>query len=142
MKAEGVLTTLRKRGASVRVVGDRIRAEGPVGAVTPGLRAALEQQKLQILEVLRRERSAPRPTVYAAVPSPPQPTDGDEIALARVRFAQHGTQAAWDDLHGAAQLERQRTWCQETLEAVYRGQLTLFFGSDGRVSVFPRSLAS
>jgi hypothetical protein len=58
------------------------------------------------------------------------------------RFAEHGTQPAWDDLIGACRLERQRRWCEETLEALYRGGATVAFLNDGHVAAFPRGMAS
>ena len=142
MNAQTLLDELRRRGAVVQIVGDRLRVEGPRGAVSNLHRRALAEHKREIQNLLDRTKSG-QPAQGAPDPCPPELWRGglkmdEETAEVFSRFAEHGTQPAWDDLIGAAQLERQVEWSQQTLDAVYRGCMTLSFDRDGRLSAHPR----
>jgi len=52
MTATALLTELRHRGATVTVVGDRLRVEAPVGTITPEIRGALARFKPALLAIL------------------------------------------------------------------------------------------
>jgi hypothetical protein len=139
MNANGFLDQLRDRGVTVRAVGGRVRVEGPREALTAELREEVAERKGELLGLL--------PAAQPLSPTPPEKWSGrlavdDETAAAFARFADYGTQPAWDDLLGATLLERRRVWCEETLEAVYSGQLTLAVLPDGQLTVFPRGVAS
>ena len=64
-----------------------------------------------------------------------------ECARARRRFAEHGTRPMFDDIRGAALLERRRDLWTDTLEAVYRGELCLEFDCEGALSAMRRRLS-
>jgi hypothetical protein len=70
------------------------------------------------------------------------PFEASSLECARVRkhFAEHDTRPMFDDIRGAALLERRRDVWTDTLEAVYRGELCLVFDCDGVLSAFRRSL--
>ena len=137
MRATEILKELETLGAQVAVVDNGLRVEARRGAISDCLKDQLRTHKPEILQALGRTSARPLPARGAPDPSPPQP---DGLALGRVRsgFAEHGVQPAWDDLIAAALLERQREWCEATLEAAYRGEMTLFCRADGRVSAAPR----
>jgi hypothetical protein len=139
MNANGFLDQLRDRGVTVRAVGGRVRVEGPREALTAELREEVAERKGELLGLL--------PVGQPPGPNPPEKWSGrlavdDETAAVFARFADYGTQPAWDDLLGATLLERRRVWCEQTLEAVYSGQLTLAVLPDGQLTVFPRGAAS
>jgi hypothetical protein len=139
MNANGFLDQLRDRGVTVRAVGGRVRVEGPREALTAELREEVAERKGELLGLL--------PAGQSPSPIPPEKWSGrlavdDETATVFARFADYGTQPAWDDLLGATLLERRRVWCEQTLEAVYSGQLTLAVLPDGQLTVFPRGAAS
>ncbi len=52
MTAGEVLTVCREAGIRLEVVGDRLRFDAPVGALTPELRDALARHKRELLDVL------------------------------------------------------------------------------------------
>lgn len=144
MNAHQLVEQLRRRGVTLRPVGDRLRVEGPLNLITSELREEVARSKAEILSLLREE---PEPTECAPVPSPPEQWRSGqrvdtEMVAAFERFVENGTQPAWDDLIGAAQLERQRAWCEETLHAVYRGQMTLWLQPSGQVMSSPRGMES
>ena len=147
MNTVGLLDSLKTLGATVCLIDGRLRVEGPPGVITPGIRDALSERKTEIIRLLRAQGRDPKPAHGAPGPNPPEQWRGglridEETADVFSRFAEHGTQPAWDDLIGAAHLERRRTWCEETLSAVYRGQMTLSILAGGHVAAFPRGLAS
>jgi hypothetical protein len=144
MNQPSLLEQLRDRGVTVRAVGGRIRVEGPPKALTTELRQELAARKDELLGLLPTGQP---PAQHAPGPKPPEKWSGrlavdDETATVFARFAEHETQPAWDDLLGATLLERRRIWCEQTLAAVYSGQLTLAMLPDGQLTVFPRGIAS
>jgi hypothetical protein len=52
MTAVALLAELQHRGASVAVVGERLRVEAPTGTVTPQMREALAAHKSELLRLL------------------------------------------------------------------------------------------
>jgi len=56
MTAAALLVELRNRGASVAVIGDRLRIEAPPGAVTQAMREDLRAHKAHLLQLLRLTR--------------------------------------------------------------------------------------
>ena len=141
MRADDLLQVLHAHGATIHLIGDRLRVEGPTGAITPQLRAAIREQRGEIIAFLTDSGAAPLPPESGATPQHLALASEREMAGVRSRFAQHGTQPAWDDLCGAARLERQRTWCTDTLDAVYRGTMTLAFTPVGNLIAHPRGLS-
>ena len=142
MTAAEILGELQAVGASVEVVNDQLRIEAPRGSISVPVRKALAVRKMEVLARVRAQSGGRSPTQYAADPHPPQLITNYELGLARSRFAEHGTQPAWDDLYGAAELERQQAWCRDTLDAVYRGVMTLAFTRNGQPMAYPRGLVS
>lgn len=138
MRGEEILRELRAVGARLEVVGEQLHIDAPRGAVSASLRKAVVSHKNEVLKRIRAARSQYPPTLHATDPRPPQLVSNLELGLARARFAEHGTHPAWDDLCGAAHLERRRTWCTETLDAVYRGTMTLAFTPVGNLIAHPR----
>ncbi len=139
MNASSLLHQLEGLGLTVRAFNGRVRVEGPPEALTAEVRQEVAAKKEEILRLL--------PLGQPPVPIPPEKWSGrlavdDETAAVFARFAEHRTQPAWDDLLGATVLERRRVWCEQTLEAVYCGQLTLAMLTDGQLTVFPRGVAS
>lgn len=55
MTAVALLAELRSRGASVAVVGDRVRVEAPAGTITPEIRQTLASYKPALLAILNDE---------------------------------------------------------------------------------------
>ena len=53
MSARVIMDELRQRGATIRVVGDRLVVEGPRGALTTELRAALATNREAVMAMLR-----------------------------------------------------------------------------------------
>ena len=144
MNPPSLLEQLRVRGVTVRAVGGRIRVEGPPKALTTELRQELAARKDELLGLLPAGQP---PAQGAPGPKPPEQWNGrlsvdEETAAVFARFAEYGTQPAWDDLLGAACLEKRRAWCDETLRAVYTGKMTLAMLPDGHLEVFPRGIAS
>jgi hypothetical protein len=144
MSATSLLDQLRDRGVTVRAVGDRIRVEGPPSALTAEVRQEVAAKKSELLGLLPTGKKS---THTVSGPNPPEKWSGrlsvdDETATVFARFAEYETQPAWDDLLGATVLERRRIWCEQTLEAVYRGHLTLAMLPDGQLTAFPRGIAS
>jgi hypothetical protein len=141
MTPNQLLEELSSRGARLEVNGERLRVQAPAGAVTDGLKAALRRDKPTLIKLLRTRPDSGKPSRGAPGPNPPKPTGqlDEDVALALSKFAQHGISPAPDDLRGVVWLERKRTWCEATLDAVYRGQMTLYLDMLGRVSAFPRT---
>jgi hypothetical protein len=144
MNANSLLHQLEGLGVSVRAVGGRVRVEGPREALTTEVRREVAERKGELLGLLPTDEG---PTQGAPDPIPPEKWSGrlavdDETAAVFARFADYGTQPAWDDLAGAVCLEKRRAWCEETLEAVYTGKLTLAMLPDGQLTAFPRGIAS
>jgi hypothetical protein len=144
MNATAFLHQLEDLGVTVRAVGGRVRVEGPREALTTKVRREVAARKSELLGLLPTDEG---PTQGAPGPNPPERWSGrlavdEETATVFARFADYGTQPAWDDLAGAVCLEKRRTWCEETLEAVYTGKLTLAMLPDGQLTVFPRGIAS
>jgi hypothetical protein len=143
MRPNQILSELSTLGARVEAVDNRLCIDAPKGAISARLRKELRSHKAEVLRLVKSGLSAcdARPRALTD-PGPPQLATNEEIGQARVRFADHGTQPAWDDLLGATLLERRRIWCEQTLDAVYSGQLTLAMLPDGQLTVFPRGIAS
>lgn len=144
MNANSLLDQLRDRGVSVRAVGGRLRIEGPREVLTTELRNEVAEKKGELLGLLPTDEG---PTRGAPVPILPEIWTGrlavdDATAAAFTRFSEHRTQPAWDDLLGAVCLEKRRAWCEETLEAVYSGEMTISVLPDGQLTTFPRGVAS
>ena len=57
----------------------------------------------------------------------------------RQRFAEHGTKPLFDDIRGAALLERRPDLWTDTLGEVYRGDLCLVFDCESALSAMRRS---
>lgn len=55
MTAAALLADLRKRGAALAIVGDRLRVEAQVGTITPEIREALAKHKAALLAMLSSE---------------------------------------------------------------------------------------
>lgn len=53
MTAATLLDRLRSLGASVSLVGDRLRVEAPAGTLTPELRQELAEHKAELVRLLR-----------------------------------------------------------------------------------------
>ncbi len=144
MNAPTLLNQLVDLGLTVRAINGRVRVEGPPSALTAELREEVAEKKGELLGLLPTDTC---PTQGAQGTIPQEKWSGrlsvdDEAATVFARFADYGTQPAWDDLLGATVLERRRIWCEQTLEAVYRGQLTLAMLPDGQLTAFPRGIAS
>ncbi len=144
MNATALLHQLEDLGLTVRAINGRVRVEGPPSALTAELREEVAEKKGELLGLLPTDKC---PTQGAPGPIPQEKWSGrlavdDETAAVFSRFAEYGTQPAWDDLLGATVLERRRIWCEQTLEAVYCGQLTLATLPDGQLTAFPRGVAS
>jgi hypothetical protein len=52
MSAAALLAELHHRGVSVGVVGEKLRVEAPVGTITPEVKAALTEYKLELRRLL------------------------------------------------------------------------------------------
>jgi hypothetical protein len=66
---EHLMDELEARGVRLSRAGDRLRVEGPVGAVTPTLRAALVERKAELLNLIPEPNS--RPVVHFRLPGHP-----------------------------------------------------------------------
>src|SRR5262249_14736970 len=143
VKASEIVWELEHRGARLRAE-DRLCIDAPKDVVDQALLHQLRAQKPEVLALLRkRGKGEVLPAGVATAPIPPQlGLSNFDLGQARAEFDRHGTQPAWDDLIGAARLERKRAWCEETLDAVYRGQLTLWLHPSGRVVPSPRGSLS
>ena len=144
MNAPTLLDQLEDLGLTVRAINGRVRVEGPPSALTAALREEVAAKKGELLGLLPTDKC---PTQGAPGAIPLEKWSGrlavdDETAVVFARFAAHGTSPAWDDIQGATVLERRRIWCEQTLEAVYCGQLTLAMLPDGQLTAFPRGIAS
>lgn len=144
MNATAFLDQLAGIGLTVRAVDGRVRVEGPPDVLTAELRQEVADRKDELLGLLPTDEG---PIQGPPGPIPPEKWSGrlavdDETAAVFARFAEYGTAPAWDDLQGATLLERRRIWCEQTLEAVYCGQLTLAMLPGGQLTVFPRGVAS
>ena len=144
MNATALLHQLEDLGLTVRAINGRVRVEGPPSALTAELREVVAKKKGELLGLLPMDKGS---TQGAPGPIPQEKWSGrlavdDETAAVFSRFAEYGTQPAWDDLLGAACLEKRRAWCAETLEAVYTGKMTLAMLPDGQLTAFPRGIAS
>ena len=144
MNAPTFLDQLEDLGLNVRAINGRVRVEGPPSALTAELREEVAAKKGELLGLLPTDKGS---TQGAPGTIPQEKWDGrlavdDETAAVFSRFAAHGTQPAWDDIQGATVLERRRVWCEQTLEAVYCGQLTLAMLPDGQLTAVPRGIAS
>ena len=143
MRATQILSELSTIGAQIEAVDDRLCIDAPKGAISVRLRKELRSHKAEVLRLVKSGISVSGgPTRAITDPGPPQLATNEEIGQARVRFAEYGTQPAWDDLLGAACLEKRRAWCADTLEAVYTGKMTLAMLPDGQLTVFPRGIVS
>ena len=143
MRATQILSELSTLGAQIEAVNDRLWIDAPKGAISARLRKELRSHKAEVLSLVRAGPSVGGARLRAVTdPGPPQIATNEEIGQARVRFADYGTQPAWDDLLGAACLEKRRAWCAETLEAVYTGKMTFAMLPDGQLTAFPRGVAS
>jgi hypothetical protein len=60
MRAADLLDDLRRRGAVVCRVGDRVRVDAPAGTVPDELRSELRRHKPELLALLSQAASAPR----------------------------------------------------------------------------------
>jgi thioesterase domain-containing protein len=58
VSAAALLSELRRRDIQVRVVGSELRCSAPAGALTPELRAQLQQHKNDVLELLSSAQAA------------------------------------------------------------------------------------
>ncbi len=56
MKASALLEDLRRRDVTLEADGDRLLVDAPAGTMTDDLRAALVENKEDLLELLARER--------------------------------------------------------------------------------------
>ena len=56
MNASALLEDLRRRDVALEAEGGRLHVDAPAGAITDELRAALEENKGRLLELLARER--------------------------------------------------------------------------------------
>ncbi len=104
MNATAFLDQLEDLGLTVRAVDGRLRVEGPQSALTAQLRQEVAARKGELLRLLPTDEE---PTQGAPGPTPPEKWSGrlavdDETAAVFARFAEYGTQPAWDDLLGAA----------------------------------------
>ena len=61
MTAATLLDRLRSLGASVSLVGDKLRAEAPAGTLTDDLKAALIEHKAELVRLLRPAPDLPPP---------------------------------------------------------------------------------
>ena len=66
MTAVALLADLRKRGASIAAVGDRLRIEARAGTVTPELREALARHKAALLAMLSSDPDESAPCEHVA----------------------------------------------------------------------------
>lgn len=68
-----LVAELHRRGVALAVVGDRLRATAPPGALTPDLRAALAEHKADVLRMLGApaEPLPPPASVRRDAPLPP-----------------------------------------------------------------------
>ena len=143
MRASQIVGELNNLGARIEAVDGHLRINVPKGAISADLREELRFHKAEVLELVgRRKPPCGIPARAVTDPYPPQLASNEEIGQARVRFAERKTEAAWDDLVGAAILERRRTWCAETLEDVYAGKMPLAFLRNGELTSFARGSAS
>lgn len=58
MSAAALLSELRRRDIQLRIVGSELRCSAPAGALTPELRARLQQHKNDVLELLSSAQAA------------------------------------------------------------------------------------
>ena len=143
MRASQIVGELNDLGARIEAVDGHLRINVPKGAISADLREELRSHKAEVLRLVgRRKPPCGIPARAATDPYPPQLATNEEMGQARVRFAEHGIQPPWDDLVGAVSLERRRTWCEQTLEDLYAGRVTLTFLQNGQLAAFPRGLAS
>lgn len=79
MTAAVLLTELRNRGASIAVVGDRLRIDAPVGVLSADLRTALAAHKADLLRLLLLDRieATWKPGEWLAY------RDGDDLLTAK-----------------------------------------------------------
>jgi hypothetical protein len=56
--ARDLIRQVTKRGVKLSATGSKLRCVGPVGAITPELRVALERNKPEIIKALSREAPA------------------------------------------------------------------------------------
>jgi hypothetical protein len=138
MRVAEIVQELEDRGASITPDGSQLHITFKKGAVPADLVEQAKQNKTEILRFLGQR--SPLPSRGCPSPSPSDIGDGFDLGRIRIRFAEHGCLPAWDDLICAARLERQCLWCRETLEAVYRGEMTLFFTPDGSVAAAGRTI--
>ncbi|MEM7481070.1 MAG: hypothetical protein AAF481_07825 [Acidobacteriota bacterium] len=65
MTAQELLETMRRSGAALAVVGDRLRIEAPPGVVTPELRQELVSHKSELISELSASRHWPAESLDA-----------------------------------------------------------------------------
>lgn len=61
MTAKAILESLRVLGASVSLVGDKLRVEAPAGVLTDDLRRELIEHKAELVRLLRPAPDLPPP---------------------------------------------------------------------------------
>ena|SRR2546427_10797665 len=143
MSPESLFAELKSLGASLRSDGERLVIDAPSGVVYPALRAQISGNKGALLRLLNTTRIGGEPARGTPGPNPPSPDEIEEdLADVLSRFAAHGTCPAADDIAGALSLERKREWCSKTLEALYRGELTLAWRLNTPIQAFSRGCPS
>jgi hypothetical protein len=136
-EARRLIARLRREGVQIDLIGTQLHVEAPAGVVTP---------------VLRRKLAALKPEIGALLgkAAPPTPENGatlqhlaDDFGEVAARgFAQHDVTPCPDDFEGAVHMEGHVAWWRDTLDSVYRGEMTLVCLRDGQISAHPRRLAS
>src|SRR5438876_4549593 len=69
MTVAALLAYLREYEVELWAEGDRLRYSAPKGVLTPALRAALIEQKTEIIEILRQANVTTRPAPPALIPT-------------------------------------------------------------------------
>jgi len=148
MNAPELLVDLESKGVHVRLVGDRIRVEGPHDVMAPAIRD-VAARKPELVEALRhRDRGRREP---ARLPIPPvtratvqrfPPPSGELIIATEARFLENGVHPAPDDLRAAARLEDRLARWREVLDGLYTGRLSLADGDAETLAPWPRGLTS
>ncbi|HTF32150.1 MAG TPA: hypothetical protein VK714_00450 [Myxococcota bacterium] len=149
MNAPELLNDLESKGVRVRLVGDRIRVEGPRDVVGPAIRDEVAARKPELVEALRHRDAGHREP--ALLPIPPAtratlqrfPLPSPELLVAmEARFLENGVQPSPDDLRAATWLEDYLARWRELLDDLYAGSLTFAYDHDSIVVPWPRGLPS